>query len=287
MNTKESIINLQEKPLVGYNESRCLYSRLSQFEKSEEAAPYSLKLVLSGTEHYQLRGRNYSLKENEFLLVNKGEYLSTIVDSKSIVEGICIYPPAELIEEVYHYFTRSEIDHQAHYRTEKGQFHLTPSIHRIEPKKTISLLLFPLLHRLRQQKPLPDEDWHSFYSALVTGIVQEQLSIDQKLGKLKAKNRITKEEIYRRIQLCVDYLNDNKNGDLDLNELALVGNLSKYHLIRSFKELMGQSPYQYFLHLKRSAAQQLIKKGMPVNDAAQQVGYSDANNLRKALKNLS
>jgi len=50
------------------------------------------------------------------------------------------------------------------------------------------------------------------------------------------------------LRRCIDFMEAHSEGDLRLSELAREVKLSTTHLIRSFRESTGKTPYQFLLH---------------------------------------
>ncbi|GMG88354.1 MmsAB operon transcriptional regulator MmsR [Biformimicrobium ophioploci] len=72
------------------------------------------------------------------------------------------------------------------------------------------------------------------------------------------------------------YMLENVDQVLTLDELAAVGNLSKYHFARKYKELTGYTPLQHFAHLKIEHACYLLDStGLSVGQISDQLGYDD------------
>ncbi|HSB97270.1 MAG TPA: AraC family transcriptional regulator [Spongiibacteraceae bacterium] len=92
--------------------------------------------------------------------------------------------------------------------------------------------------------------------------------------------RIDLEQIQQLMHLRID-------RDLDLEDLAQVANLSKFHFIRKFKQLTGHAPIQHFIHLKMQHACQLLDTTQePVKRIANRVGYEDPHYFSRLFKRV-
>jgi AraC-like DNA-binding protein len=74
------------------------------------------------------------------------------------------------------------------------------------------------------------------------------------------------------------------NAGFTLDELAEQAGLSKFHLIRSFKQTTGLSPVQYLNEIRFDLAKALLEKGKPVYEVSEQVGYNTFSAFSKAFK---
>jgi AraC family transcriptional regulator of arabinose operon len=92
--------------------------------------------------------------------------------------------------------------------------------------------------------------------------------------------RIDLDQIQQLMHLRID-------RELDLQDLAQVANLSKFHFIRKFKQLTGHAPIQHFIHLKMQHACQLLDTTQePVKRIANRVGYDDPHYFSRLFKRV-
>jgi AraC-like DNA-binding protein len=85
----------------------------------------------------------------------------------------------------------------------------------------------------------------------------------------------------RRVQeLIMDQLDCNWS----LDEFSEETGLSRYHLIRSFKDHYGQSPHAYQLDQRIKKAKALLQQGQSLSDTALQLGFSDQSHFQRNFK---
>lgn len=72
-----------------------------------------------------------------------------------------------------------------------------------------------------------------------------------------------------------DMLDSVYDRSITLAELAKEGEMSAFHLVRSFTEGFGISPYAYHLNRRLQRAQRMIEAGCLVADAAFATGFTD------------
>jgi AraC-like DNA-binding protein len=94
-----------------------------------------------------------------------------------------------------------------------------------------------------------------------------------------------------RIEKALDYIRDNYNKNISLDELAKISCLSKWHLLELFKKEIGKSPFSYLNEYRVEKAIELLKnKEKTIFEIAIDVGYQDTSSLYRAFikyKNLS
>jgi AraC-like DNA-binding protein len=72
------------------------------------------------------------------------------------------------------------------------------------------------------------------------------------------------------------YMQDNIHAQLELEDLAAVAHLSKFHFSNRYKALTGYSPIKHFLHMKIEYACQLLDSSeLSVKAIAAELGYPD------------
>lgn len=278
------IHNIQTSTLKTWSESKCVKSSLTFFEKAEENTPVSIKLVTKGTERYRLNSSTYKLKQGEFIIVGQGQSLETSINSKELTNGICIYPPLSLMQEVFAGFCMP-LEKQMNTKVESTSFYLTTNSYRLHSPGCTSSFLAQHIPALLNKDEKNEDWWQTFYLKLAEHLAYDQQKVNHILSQLEVAKKHTKEELYRRISKTKDFIHDNKFENIDLDELAKLSSLSKYHFLRSFKSIYKKSPYQYLLNLKLTAAKKLLQEGYTYQEIAHKIGYSDAKNLRKKLKN--
>ena len=83
-----------------------------------------------------------------------------------------------------------------------------------------------------------------------------------------------------------DLITTHLAESLSLTQLADATGASIGHLVRAFKTSFGMTPYQYILRARVLRAQELIKTGTSLKDAATQVGFSDASQMSKTFRRV-
>ncbi|RYG62984.1 AraC family transcriptional regulator [bacterium] len=82
-----------------------------------------------------------------------------------------------------------------------------------------------------------------------------------------------------------DYIEDELDSDLSLNEMAEIAGLSPYHFARCFKETAGKTPHQYVISRRVERARQLLATSrLSLAQIALQCGFSDQSHLSRQFK---
>ena len=89
------------------------------------------------------------------------------------------------------------------------------------------------------------------------------------------------------IHLCLDYLQDNYQDDISLDDLAALTHLSPYYLLRSFKKAIGVPPHLYQQQLRISKAKELLSAGYSPARTANDLGYVDQSHFSRQFKQIT
>lgn len=87
-----------------------------------------------------------------------------------------------------------------------------------------------------------------------------------------------------RMELVRQFLDDQPETDVSLEDLARLGGVSVFHLIRQFQSCFGLPPHAYQIQARIRLAKQLIRAGEPLAGAAVQAGFHDQSHLSRHFK---
>ncbi|WP_318558136.1 AraC family transcriptional regulator [Pseudorhizobium pelagicum] len=89
----------------------------------------------------------------------------------------------------------------------------------------------------------------------------------------------------RALSRVLEYVDQNLENQIGLDDLAAVAGLSRFHFNRAFKAETGETPYQYLLYRRLEKARRLLgEDALSVEQVAAAVGFRDASYFRKAFK---
>ena len=91
---------------------------------------------------------------------------------------------------------------------------------------------------------------------------------------------------YDRIAAVAESIQNHCEEDSSLEDYARQANLSKYHFIHLFTQLVGQSPYAYKVGVRLEKAKDLLANtNLPVAEVARIVGYDNPLYFSRVFKN--
>lgn len=85
------------------------------------------------------------------------------------------------------------------------------------------------------------------------------------------------------IQEIIGYINENFTQPLTLEMLCAKFYISKYHMLRKFKQYTNSTVHEYILSKRISRARSLIRQGFSASDACLLCGFSDYSNFYKTF----
>jgi AraC-like DNA-binding protein len=102
-----------------------------------------------------------------------------------------------------------------------------------------------------------------------------------------AGRRVEPHEVGREplaVQRAREYLEECYASNVSLEDLAGVCGLSRYYLVRVFKDTVGLPPHAYLTGVRLRRAKELLAAGVPVGEAAVRVGFADQSHLTRRFK---
>ncbi len=87
------------------------------------------------------------------------------------------------------------------------------------------------------------------------------------------------------INRSIEYLMDNYNEEISLQQLSQIANLSPYHFIRVFKSQTGITPYQFLIGIKIHKAMDLLKSSqLSVTEISSRCGFANPSYFAAIFK---
>lgn len=116
--------------------------------------------------------------------------------------------------------------------------------------------------------------------SLIEAVIGAVSSATPSLVRVSARDERRVGEARRYIELHAEYA-------LDLNTLAGVAAVSKYHFLRTFRRVVGMTPYQFLLSVRlRRAAVRLATSSAPVSAIAFEAGFGDLSTFNGRFRDV-
>lgn len=88
----------------------------------------------------------------------------------------------------------------------------------------------------------------------------------------------------RALRLACDYLGDQPDQNVGLDELAAAAGVDKFRLVRLFRERLGLPPHALQLAHRIRAARRLLEAGQTIGEAASATGFADQSHLHRHFR---
>lgn len=132
---------------------------------------------------------------------------------------------------------------------------------------------------------LDDLATEEILASLLEHLFLQQAKVSRNVEALAVSKYTTRTEIVKRLGIAIDYMHAQYSYSLSLEELAQVSCMSKFHFLRTFKQVYGATPYQYIMRIRLDRAKQLLQETtMPISDIAAIVGYEDLSVFSRSFK---
>ncbi|MCB6182655.1 AraC family transcriptional regulator [Leeia sp. TBRC 13508] len=88
----------------------------------------------------------------------------------------------------------------------------------------------------------------------------------------------------RAVRMARELIQDCLCETFSLEEIAKQVGMSRYHLIRRFQQIYGQTPHAYQLDQRILSARQQLKRGAKLSELANQLGFADQSHFQRVFK---
>lgn len=242
----------------------------------------TLNFVCSGIQNYQMNKKNFIVHPDCFLIINKGTEFESKIESSDYVQTISVSFDSNFINDIYvnlNSSTNSLLEH----KTNNLDYHFLETLLPLKGN-----LLFNLQHiksfindNLNDDFLLEEYLHHTFINYIEI-FDSEVISAENRLKCLKNQ---TKKELIKRLNLAKDYIYCNYNKQLCLKTIAENSCLSVNHLLRTFKQVFGETPHQFLTKLRLKRASYLIKNTTySLKDIVSEVGFENPSSFIRLYK---
>jgi len=251
------------------------YSTLTNFKPYSYQSTFSIKFTLEGMEGYALNGRRIYLHPRQVLIVNDGSWVDGF-GSNELNRGLSIFIEPRLLSELNanrRLLSMNEIPD-----TFVGSPSLEFDEHAVYDEKLSMYLSHFAETRLHSSLETYD------YVEMGEALLDFRERFEGSLLRTRKVRRSTQLEVARRVNQAVTYLNDTVHITFDLEKVARVSCMSKFLLIRMFKNLVGVTPQRYHQQRRIEMAKQLLRRGCSVTDTSHVLGFSTIHYFSRCFK---
>ena len=232
----------------------------------------SIKAAWGGSESYFVDGRRIAVDDETFLILNDDRtYASQLLSSTPVTSFSIFFRPgmAQEVARTHALPTELLMEERRGVRSDGVEFP--------EQLRAHDRLITPVLRFIHHQVEagVCDEDWleEQLYSLLqrMLTVRGSDLEAMQSIPALRAG---TRRELFRRMGLCVNFINTYYTRPIGLAQIAAAAHFSPYHCLRVFKAVYGLTPFSYLNRRRVRAATHLLETSdLPIDEVAARVGF--------------
>ncbi|MBV6646720.1 MAG: helix-turn-helix transcriptional regulator [Cyclobacteriaceae bacterium] len=262
-----------------------LNTKSSGIERDNIVGPFSLFFNLRGLSRVRLDRKWFQVSEGFYCISNKGQSYDLHIPKVDQVETLNIHFGQSLFYEVAQLITKG------HSFTLDQSCNSCNTVFELLPKTILlSSGLRDKLRKLYRYGLTAGEEYsidteYELTSTLLEYVLLDAMERSGKLDNLNSSKTSTRKELFRRISVGIEYIHDNRLVGLDLDSIAASCSLSKFHMIRTFKEIYGQTPIEYITRLRLQRALELLQNTKKdFGDIAFQLGFSERSAFTRFVK---
>ena len=270
------------------NDNQIYGDTVQQAYYPEHESNFSIKTVFSGNRTFNIGKRQLSLYPESFLVIKKGTTFSSKIDSSVPVNNLSIsFSPSFLSD-----FNRMHHSDHSVLLDEPFQDGYIPDFSFMETIFPFSGdMKYNIMHLKAQLEEGTSDDLllnEYLHHCLINYYNVYNKEVVDKSEKLIFLNSSTKAEILKRLTFAKEYIVSNFNKNIDLEDIARHACLSVNHLLRTFKQAYGQSPYQYLIKTRINRSKYLLKNtNYTVNEIVEIIGFECPSSFIRLFKNLN
>jgi len=223
-----------------------------------------LLMLRAGQGSYYIDGQHYLLRPGDIVLIGSHMLHKPELDGAMPYERIILYISPDYLRQL----STPGCDLAALFSRED---------HVLRLGRTGAEKLFSLAEELERELSAP-------------GFGQEQLCDAQLIKLLVSLGRAGRDPHQpsprmpesRRVREIMDYLDQNLTEAIDMDSLAERFFVSKYHMMRSFRQETGSTIYAYLTQKRLMLARQRMESGMSAAEACYSSGWRSYSSFTRA-----
>ena len=261
----------------GYLNSEFRLFHLTDQETQEVDYHYhdfdKITIFIKGSVTYTIEGKSYELRPYDIVLVRHGDIHRLTVDNSKVYERIIVYISPNFMNA----YKTDSYDLSCCFQKalqEESNVLRIPSLEKSS--------LFRSITRLEQS--FADD---GYAADLYRQVLFLEFMVH--LNRAARKNRlefIDTDNCNAKIVDILRYINDHLTGDLGIDTLAGKFYISKYYMMRRFKQETGYTLGQYISQKRLLFAKELISSGVPASQVCFDCGFRDYSTFSRAYRKV-
>lgn len=229
-------------------------------------------IFIDGDVTYFIEGRPYKLKPWDILFINNNEIHKPIINPDKFYERIVIWINPNFMQKHKNYKTDL---------LECFDLAIKNKYNLLTTNKSYIDLIKKYIHEIE----LCDSN-DEFGSDVLkrTFFLQFLVLINRWFLQNEKSTNINFNTSNKDIESILNYIDNNLEKDLSIDNIASEFFTSKYYLMRKFKAQTGTSMHSYITQKRLVLAKSLINEGLSMGDVCTRCGFNDYSSFVRAFK---
>jgi len=260
--------------VVGYETQHVVFA--------QQPAALSIKCSFAGPVNYVVDGRRVVVDEDRYLLVNHDHAYSSYVEHEAPVRALSVFFGKPLVDEVVRCLMQTD---EALLDNADALLSVTEFFEYLQPYDVELLPHLRAIHQAHDTNAMDAQWLVERLHELLAALVRRERACRVQIAGLPSLRTSTRLEVFRRVSVARDFIDSNFDQTLGLDVIAAQACMSPHHFLRSFKQVVGQTPHQYLMDLRLSKARRLLSvHDLPVATAAGRVGFESWEHFSRLFR---
>lgn len=231
-------------------------------------------ILIDGDLTYYIEGKAYILKPWDILFVNKNEIHKPVVNPDKYYERIVIWLNPDFMAK----YAQGNNDLLKCFEVAiKNNYNLL----------RLNMKSIEVIKNLIQDIQNCNNSNEFGSEILKESLFVQLMVLMNRLFLNSDKNRDIEDIQYdKTIEGVLNYINSNLENDLSIDTIASEFFISKYYLMRKFKNQIGSSIHNYVVQKRLILARSLISDGLSMSSVCSRCGFNDYSNFVRAFKKV-
>lgn len=231
-------------------------------------------ILIDGDLTYYIEGKAYILKPWDILFVNKNEIHKPVVNPNKYYERIVIWLNPDFMAK----YAQGNNDLLKCFEVAiKNNYNLL----------RLNMKSIEIIKNLIQDIQSCNNSNEFGSEILKESLFVQLMVLMNRLFLNSDKNRDIEDIQYdKTIEGVLNYINSNLENDLSIDTIASEFFISKYYLMRKFKNQIGSSIHNYVVQKRLILARSLISDGLSMSSVCSRCGFNDYSSFVRAFKKV-
>lgn len=235
---------------------------------------YKIIYFVDGNVQYKIEGKSYKLKPHDFVLVDYNAIHKPEIATDMPYDRYIIYLSEEFMEQENNRMECMKKCFEIARQNRNSVVHFAPGSY----EKLLSCLMRMERETEQEQEFLSDK--------MLEAAFLEFMVLFNRACMAQPKAFITTASYHEKIVDVISYIQEHLTEEISIDLLAEKFYISRYYLMRQFKEATGYSIHQYINEKRILEAKRRIMTGEQASKVCYECGFSDYSTFARRFKDI-